>query len=98
MLCQADFSAALLRACKENGINTAVESTGFAAYGQIEKCLPYIDTYLMDIKHTDSVKHKLFTTQPNELILENAKKSPVTQKRLVIRVPVIPTFNDPLRK
>lgn len=94
MLCQADFSAALLRACKEEGINTAVESTGFAPYEQIEKCLPYIDTYLMDIKHTDSEKHKLFTTQPNELILENAKKIARDAKRLVIRVPVIPTFND----
>ena len=34
--------------------------------------LPYIDTVLMDIKHTNSAKHKEFTTQPNELILENA--------------------------
>lgn len=94
MLCQADFSAAILRGCKESGINTAVESTGFAQFSQIEKCLPYIDTYLMDIKHINSEKHKLFTTQPNELILENAAKIARGAKKLIIRVPVIPTFND----
>lgn len=94
MLCQSDFSAAILRATKENGINTAVESTGFAKFSEIEKCLPYIDLYLMDIKHINSEKHREFTSQPNELILENAKKIAQRVKKLIIRVPVIPTFND----
>lgn len=94
MLCQSDFAYALLRSAKEASINTAVETTGFAPYETIEKLLPYIDTVLMDIKHTDSVKHKAFTTQPNERILENAVKIAENAKKLIIRVPVIPTFND----
>lgn len=94
MLCQSEFAYALLRAAKENAINTAVETTGFAKWETIEKLLPYIDTVLMDIKHTNSAKHKEFTTQPNELILENAKKIAENAKKLIIRVPVIPTFND----
>ncbi len=94
MLCQSDFACALLRAAKENAINTAVETTGFASYDIIEKLLPYIDTVLMDIKHTDSAKHKAFTTQPNERILENAVKIAQNAHKLIIRVPVIPTFND----
>lgn len=94
MLCQADFSAAILREAKENGINTAVESTGFANYSEIEKCLPYIDLYMMDIKHLNSAKHKEYTGVPNELILENARKIANNVKKLIIRVPVIPTFND----
>lgn len=98
MLCQADFSAAILRGCKEEGINTAVESTGFAPFSQIEKCLPYIDTYLMDIKHMDSAKHKEFTTQPNELILENAPKIAKAVNKLIVRVPVVPTFNDTVQE
>ena len=48
----------------------------------------------MDIKHTDSAKHKEFTTQPNELILENAVKIAKKANKLIIRVPVIPGFND----
>lgn len=48
----------------------------------------------MDIKHINSDKHKEFTTQNNERILENAKIIAQEAKRLIIRVPVIPTFND----
>ena len=93
-LCQPEFARALLQAAKESGLNTAMESTACANFDVIEKLLPYLDLYLMDIKHMDSEKHKAFTTQPNELILENAKKLAVRAKQLIIRVPVIPTFND----
>ena len=49
----------------------------------------------MDIKHTNHEKHKAFTGKSNELMMENARKVAVSGKtRLVIRVPVIPTFND----
>lgn len=94
-LCQPDFARDLLRAAKESGINTAMESMGCAPYETIEKILPYLDTYLMDIKHTNPAKHKEFTGRTNELMLENAKKIAASgQTNLVIRVPVIPGFND----
>ena len=92
-LLQIDFAEALFAAAKENGINTAIESTGFAPFENIERVLPYIDYYLMDIKHMDSEKHKAFTTQPNELILKNAPLI-AAKTNLTVRVPVIPTFND----
>lgn len=94
-LCQPEFARDLLRASKERGINTAMESMGCAPYEVIESILPYLDQYLMDIKHTNPGKHKEFTGRSNELMLENARKiadSGMTD--LVIRVPVIPGFND----
>ena len=94
-LCQPEFARDLLRAAKERGINTAMESMGCAPYETIETFLPYLDTYLMDIKHTNSAKHKEFTGKSNELMLENAKKIATSgMTNLVIRVPVIPGFND----
>ncbi len=94
-LCQPEFARDLLRASKESGINTAMESMGCASYETIEMLLPYLDTYLMDIKHTNPAKHKEFTGRSNELMLENAKKIAASGKtNLVIRVPVIPGFND----
>lgn len=93
-LLQPDFAVALLKACKDNGVNTAIETTGFASAEVIERFLPYLDTVLMDIKHINSDKHKEFTKQPNEGILENAKLIASKAKKLIIRVPVIPTFND----
>lgn len=93
-LLQPDFAVALLKACKDSGINTAIETTGFASADVIERFLPYLDTVLMDIKHINSEKHKKFTTQSNERILENAKLIASKANKLIIRVPVIPTFND----
>ena len=93
-LLQPEFATGLLKACKDFGINTAIETTAIAKWETIEKYLPYLDYVLLDIKHMDSAKHKEFTTQPNERILENAKK--IAQSGMVdltIRVPVIPTFN-----
>ena len=54
-----------------------------------------LDTYLMDIKHIDADKHKEFTGQENRQMLENAVRVAMSkQTELVIRVPVIPGFND----
>ena len=94
-LCQPQFARDLLRAAKERGINTAIESMACVPWKNIEMVLPYLDTYLMDIKHTNQEKHAKFTGKPNGLALENARKVALLgQTRLVIRVPVIPTFND----
>lgn len=93
-LAQPDFAEALLRGAKEWGIHTCIESTGFAKFETIQRLLPYLDVFLMDIKHMDSEKHEAFTTRPNGLILENARKIAEHAKELIIRVPVVPTFND----
>lgn len=93
-LLQPSFAPHLLRACHDIGINTAIETTGFAKWEIIEKYLPHLDYVLMDIKHMNSDKHREFTTQPNELILENARKIAESGAvNLTVRVPVIPTFN-----
>ena len=94
-LCQPEFARDLLRAAKESGINTAMESMGCAKWETIEEILPWLDHYLLDIKHTNSAKHKEFTGRGNELMLENARRIAESGKtKLSIRVPVIPTFND----
>ena len=84
-LCQPDFSEALLRAAKESGINTAVETTSCAPYETIERMLPYIDYYLMDVKHTNSAKHKEFTGVPNELMLANARRLAHDANNFIVR-------------
>ncbi len=93
-LTQPDFAVALLTVCQENGVHTAIETTGFASPEVIERYLPVLDCVLMDIKHMNSEKHQEFTTRPNDRILQNARLIAEKAKRLIIRVPVIPTFND----
>lgn len=94
-LLQPEFAAALLEAAKSMGINTAMESMGYAEFPVIEKILSHLDTYLMDIKHMNAAKHKEYTGKENTRMLANAKK--IAESRmceLIIRVPVIPGFND----
>ncbi len=93
-LCQPKFSLALLKAAKEVGINTAIETAGYADREVVASIIPYVDTVLMDIKHINSEKHKAFTSRENEKILENARYIAENAKELIIRTPVIPTFND----
>lgn len=98
-LCQPDFARDLLRGAKAAGIPTAMESMGCAGWEVIEGVLPWLDHYLLDIKHMDSAKHKAFTGRGNELMLENAEKIASSgQTRLSIRVPVVPGFNDTARE
>lgn len=94
-LCQPEFATALLKAAQERGISTAMESMGCAKWEVIDGLLPYLDQYLLDIKHMDPQKHKEYTGRTNELMLENAMKIARSGKtELSIRVPVIPGFND----
>ncbi len=94
ILGQPDFARDLLHACQDNGLHTAVESTANAPFESIQKILPYLDLFLMDIKHMNAAKHKEFTCAPNELILENARRIAESGVELIIRTPVIPDFND----
>ena len=57
---------------KSLGISTAIESMAYAKYEVIETLLPYLDTYLMDIKHMNPEKHKEYTGHDNLRMLENA--------------------------
>ncbi len=92
-MAQPEFCEALLRAFKEYGMNTAIETTAFARPEVVQRILPHVDHFLMDIKHINSKKHEMFTGRPNEQILENAKYIAENARHLIIRVPTVPTFN-----
>lgn len=93
-MAQPEFAEALLRATHDYGFNTAIETTAFASREVVQSLLPHVDHFLMDIKHINSKKHEEFTTKPNEKILENARYIAENANHLIIRVPVVPTFND----
>ncbi len=94
ILCQPDFAAALLSECKNAGLNTAVESAASTSYVNIEKILPFLDLYLLDIKHMNKEKHKEYIGRDNVLILENAERIAKSGVKLIVRTPVVPGFND----
>ncbi len=91
---QPDFTLALLRALQTEGLHTALETCGFAPWPLLQKLLAYTDTLLYDIKHLDPEKSRAFTGQDNALILENARRAAPIARRMIVRFPVVPDFND----
>lgn len=93
---QPEFSLGILKACKERGIHTAIETCGYVKWDILDEMLGYLDLVYMDIKHMSPEEHKKLTTKSNRLILENARKiaTRYPAKPLIIRIPVIPGYND----
>lgn len=94
MLAQPEFAENLLKAAKENGLNTCAETTGFASQEVFSSVIENLDTILFDVKHWNSKTHKEGTAVPNELILSNLKYAIGQGKDILPRIPVIPGFND----
>ena len=92
-LTQADFCAALLKALKEEGVHTAVDTCGFIPRAALEKVLPYTDLFLYDLKALDEEVHIRCTGQSNRLILENLAYLDQTGKSIEIRIPYVPQWN-----
>ena len=85
----------MLDACKEQGIHTAVETTGDTDWDKIEMIQNKIDLFLFDVKHINPEKIKEITKGNGNRILENLRKlAKIDASKIVIRVPVIPTFNN----
>lgn len=93
-LAQAEFARELLKRAKEEGLHTAIETALNVPYESVETLTPYVDLWLVDIKHMDSSKHKEYTGAPNGRILENIKKLCDTGADVTVRTPIIPGFND----
>lgn len=93
-LYQWEFALEILRACKELGIHTCVESAFFVEPEVLEAVMPYTDLFITDIKHMDDDTHKAYTKVSNCKILANIKMVVQGQKPVVLRIPIIPGVND----
>lgn len=93
---QAQFALALLGAGRARGLHTAVESCGFAAPAVMEAFLELTDYLIMDLKLSDSWRHRQQTGQGNEIILKNLAAAAAGRHRdnFLIRIPLIPGCTD----
>lgn len=93
-LMQSEFCGELLKRLKAEGINTAVDTCLFATREQLDRVLPYTDTFLVDVKAIDSDLHKALTGQPNECILDNIRYLDRMGKLMEVRIPYVPKQNS----
>lgn len=93
-LAQPEFLLSLLSQCRVGGIHTAVDTCCYAQADVVDAVAEKADLFLCDIKHMNSEKHRQFTGVENALILDNIKRLCQTGSRVIIRIPIIPGFND----
>ncbi len=84
-----DFLLSLLRALDGEGISVNIDTCGHVPYEKLYAVMPYVDTFLYDIKSADDEKHTRFTGVGNALILENLRRLSGDGAKIYIRVPVI---------
>ena len=94
VLMQPEFAANLLMACKQEGINTAIETCGYAKLESVLQVAEFTDLFLFDIKHIDAERHYQLTGVHNERILENLKELLRKRYNVKVRMPLLKGIND----
>jgi pyruvate formate lyase activating enzyme len=93
-LAQPAFLRALLRACKAQGLHTALDTCGYAPWEVLDDIREDVDLFLYDLKLMDDARHWRFTGVSSKPILENLQHLSRCGHRIVLRVPIIPGVND----
>jgi pyruvate formate lyase activating enzyme len=93
---QADFTEALLRGLRAEGIPSALDTCGLCTSDTLDRLLPLTDLVLYDLKLYDPDLHRQYTGSPNRQILDNllhlrqVQRSLPQSFQLWIRTPLIP--------
>ncbi|MBU5677932.1 glycyl-radical enzyme activating protein [Alkaliphilus sp. MSJ-5] len=93
-LMQFEFINAILKKCKEKGIHTAIDTSGYSSLSSVYELSKNVDLFLYDIKHLDDDKHMELTGVSNKQILDNLSNIVKIGNNVWIRVPIIPGIND----
>jgi pyruvate formate lyase activating enzyme len=93
-LAQPEFAAAILAACRRQGVHTAIETCGHVSPNVLENILRWTDLVLYDLKHVDMSVCRATLGADLALILANLERATESGAAITIRTPLIPGFND----
>ncbi len=91
---QGEFLREALEGCRRAGLHTAVDTCGLAPRDQLLAVAELTDLFLFDVKFVDERRHREHTGAGNETILANLGALIEAERRVWLRVPVIPGIND----
>ncbi|MEG0987525.1 MAG: glycyl-radical enzyme activating protein [Clostridium sp.] len=94
MIQNMDFIEELCKTLYKKGYSINIDTCGYAPYENFERVLPYIDTFLYDIKHMDPETHKKYMGVDNKLILDNLSRLNAAGATIALRLPIIDGVND----
>ncbi len=91
-----DYILRLVKRLHREGVRVAIDTCGQAPFSNFEAIMPYVHTWLYDIKVIDDEKHREYIGMSNKLILENLKGLAKSGARIYIRIPTVREVNgDP---
>lgn len=93
-LLHPEFVLALVAALHQENIHIAIETAACVSESVFHRVLEAVDFAYIDLKHYDDEKHRAGTGVGNALILRNITFALKSETPVVIRIPVIPGFND----
>jgi pyruvate formate lyase activating enzyme len=93
-LMQPDFLYEILKECKDEGIRTAVDTSGYTSLEVINKVAEKTDLFLYDLKLMRDDLHTKYTGVSNQLILKNLIELDHQDKKINIRIPIVPELTD----
>lgn len=82
----------LLGKLGEEGIHRAIECNG--THPRMAEYIPLVDQWIMDVKHYDEKKHREWLGVSNTWVKRNLETVSAVHQNVLIRVPLIPGFND----
>jgi len=92
-LYQPEFSAEILKACKDRKIHTAIETSLYCSNETIKLIMPQVDLFIVDIKILDRAQHILYTGRSNESIKGNFRLL-ASLAKVLVRIPLIENITD----
>ena len=93
MTMDMDYILAVARELHRQDITLTIDTCGYVPYEKLESLLPYVDTFLYDVKVMDPEIHRKYIGTDNKLILENLVRLAKDGARIYIRIPVIREVN-----
>lgn len=93
-LMQWEFVRDVCGECQRYRIHTCVESELYCKREVLDELMPVVDLFISDLKMMDSDRHRSLTNVGNEVILDNLKYLAEHDKKLVLRIPLVPGYND----
>lgn len=93
-LLQSEFTGEVFALCRAEGIDTALDTAGHVPFSAFEAVLPVTSRVLLDIKMTDTEKHRRYTGAGNERILANLRELLAAGVPMEVRIPLMHGVND----
>lgn len=93
-LLQADFVCALCDTLHAIGVTVGLETAANVPEAIFAEALSKCDFAYIDLKHWNDAKHRQGTGVGNQLILLNIRHALASGKPIMLRIPVIPGYND----